>query len=61
MKASEKLDRFVNYLVVEAVLQYPDREERRYGRPRWPDFRQSTLRRTQGGSQTTVDSKMGVH
>jgi len=29
MKLGEKLDRSVNYLVVEAILQYLDREEKR--------------------------------
>ncbi len=29
MKLGEKLDRSVNYLVVEAILQYLDREEKK--------------------------------
>jgi predicted DNA-binding protein len=29
IKLGEKLDRSVNYLVVEAILQYLDREEKR--------------------------------
>jgi predicted transcriptional regulator len=29
VKLGEKLDRSVNYLVVEAILQYLDREEKR--------------------------------
>jgi len=32
IKLSEKKDRSVNYLVVEAILEYPDRQEKTGGK-----------------------------